>query len=227
GDSQISAQASNNANGGNITIDTDFLVAFPAQVNGNDIIANASQGSGGNITINPAAEIFGIQEREAQAENRTNDFDVSSDFGFDGDLSIDTDVNPIEGIRDLAVQAIAPEETVQQVCSANNIKGSSSLSFKGKGGIPIEPISPMSSDNILMPEQFAQTNQPAISQNSYPELATEAEQYPPVITAQGAIYPARGLIVTDKGKIILTRSSQQQTSRLPEQGSDCLRNLTN
>jgi hypothetical protein len=71
------------------------------------------------------------------------------------------------------------------------------------------------------------TNQPAISQNSYPELATQAEQYPPIITAQGAIYPARGLIVTDKGKVILTRSSQQQTSRFPEQGSDCLRDLAN
>ncbi|MGL6343056.1 MAG: hypothetical protein ACRC80_28450, partial [Waterburya sp.] len=227
GDSKISAEASNNANGGNITIDTNFLVTFPAQVNGNDIIANASQGLGGSIDIN-AQEIFGIEERAATTGNITNDLDVSSEFSFDGNLSINTsDVSNLEGIRDLPVQAIAPEENVQQVCSANNIKGSSSLSFKGKGGIPIEPISPMSSDNILMPEQFAQTNQPAISQNSYPELATEAEQYPPIITAQGAIYPARGLVVTDKGKVILTRSSQQQTSRFPEQGSDCLRDSAN
>ncbi|MGL5075972.1 MAG: hypothetical protein ACRDBG_09035, partial [Waterburya sp.] len=112
GDSKISAEASNNANGGNITIDTNFLVTFPAQVNGNDIIANASQGSGGSIDIN-AQEIFGIEERAATTGNITNDLDVSSEFSFDGNLSINTsDVSNLEGIRDLAVQAIAPEENV-------------------------------------------------------------------------------------------------------------------
>jgi hypothetical protein len=69
--------------------------------------------------------------------------------------------------------------------------------------------------------------QPTTSQTGYPQLATQTEQYPPIITAQGKIYPARGLIVTETGEVILTRSPQQQTSQFPEQGSDCLRNLAN
>ena len=62
--STISAQAFTNANGGNINIDADFIIAFPnqIQVNGSDIIANAAQGNGGNINIS-ARSLFGIQER--------------------------------------------------------------------------------------------------------------------------------------------------------------------
>jgi filamentous hemagglutinin family protein len=218
GDSKISAQAFNNANGGNITIDADFVVAFPTEGNGNDIIANAREGSGGSINIS-AQQIFGIEERASETANETNDLDVSSEFGFDGSLSINTpDVNPTEGIRDLPVQAIAPEENVQQVCNANNPKGGSNLSFKGKGGIPIEPIEPLSSDNILLPKQ------PTTSQTGDPKPATQTEQYPPIITAQGKIYPARDLVVTDAGEVILTRSPQQNTSQLP-QTNDCLTDL--
>jgi large exoprotein involved in heme utilization and adhesion len=227
GDSKISAQAFNNANGGNITIDANFVVAFPAEVDGNDIIANAREGSGGSINIT-AQQIFGLEERPSETANGTNDLDVSSEFGFDGSLSINTpDVNPTKAVRDLPVQAIAPEENVQQVCNANNPKGGSNLSFKGKGGIPIEPIEPLSSDNILLPKQFSQTNQTNISQNSYPQLATQTEQYPPIITAQGKIYPARGLIVTDAGEVILTRSPQHTTPQLSEQTTGCLTDLVN
>ncbi|MEM7590388.1 MAG: hypothetical protein AAF383_02500 [Cyanobacteria bacterium P01_A01_bin.83] len=49
-DSLISAQAFGNANGGNLAIDTNFIIAFPE--GNNDIIASAEQGQGGNITIN-------------------------------------------------------------------------------------------------------------------------------------------------------------------------------
>ena len=92
----ISAQAFNNANGGNLTIDTNFIVAFPSNGDGNDLIASAAQGDGGNINIT-AESLFGISEGEATSGNRTNDIDASSEFGLDGAVTIDElDVKPVK-----------------------------------------------------------------------------------------------------------------------------------
>ena len=226
GDSKISARASNNANGGNVTIDAEFVIAFPGEIEGNDIIASADEGSGGKIEIS-AQEIFGLEEGEAESENETNDLDVTSEFGFDGSITINTpDINTKSGIRDLPVNAIAPEETVQQTCSATNVTGVSSLSLKGKGGIPVEPTDITTSDNILSAGQFSQSDRTDSKPDSLVGSTTSStnSDYPPIITAYGAIYPARGLIVTDTGEIILTRSANQRTSKSLNTTSNCLAN---
>ena len=55
--SLISARAFNNADGGNLNIEADYIIAFP---NGNnDIIANAEGGNRGNININ-VESLFGL-----------------------------------------------------------------------------------------------------------------------------------------------------------------------
>ena len=55
--SLISARAFQEAVGGNIDIDAEFIIAFPSQPpeNGNDIIANSELGKGGNINIKEMA----------------------------------------------------------------------------------------------------------------------------------------------------------------------------
>lgn len=88
--STISAEAFNNANGGNLTIDARFIIAFPNQ--NNDIVANAAQGRGGNIDITTEG-IFGIEERPLNPF--TNDINASSQFGLDGEITlnlINTDI---------------------------------------------------------------------------------------------------------------------------------------
>ena len=220
GDSTISAQASNNANGGNVTIDAEFVIAFPPGDNGNDIIASAAEGSGGRIDIT-AQEIFGIQEGKADLGNNTNDLDVSSDFGFDGNLSIDTpDVSATEGLRDLPVNAIVPEDNVQQACSASNLNGNSSLSLQGRGGVPANPISTLSSDNILSDGKLSQANQGNADLNTYIGFTTDSSS---IKTAQGEIYPAQGALVTNTGEIILTRSVPER-SQSTNIASSCLAN---
>lgn len=193
GDSIISARAFNNANGGNVTIDTNFVIAFPASTEGNDIVANASEGSGGNINITAEA-VLGLEERRSTLGNGTNDLDVSSQFGFDGNLSLNTpDVDATEGVRELPVGAIAADDRVEQACSATSVN--SSLSFAGRGNIPRKPTDVLSSNYIVNSEPTSE-----ISEN-YPEAIE------PIATAVGNIYPARGLKVTDTGAIILTRST--------------------
>ena len=213
GDSKISARAFNNANGGNVTIDTEFLVAFPAKIDGNDIVANASEGSGGNINIT-AEEIFGLSEGKSTPANMTNDLDVSSEFGFDGNLSLNTpDVDATEGVRELTEGAIAAEDSVQQACSANSVN-TSSLSLQGRGNIPKKPTDILSSDYIVPSNGNSQMSQNNSQEQDEIALA-------PIDTARGKIYPARGLKITETGAIILTRSTNNPRQS-PDKATRCL-----
>jgi filamentous hemagglutinin family protein len=99
--SLISAQAFNQANGGNISINAPngFIVA--SQNQNNDIIANAFQGQGGKIDIN-ARTIFNLAEGLSIPANTTNNIDASSEFGLTGEVIINTpDVDPSRGLVQL------------------------------------------------------------------------------------------------------------------------------
>ena len=207
--SLISARATEGAIGGNIDIDTDFIVAFPNQIDGNgsDIIANAVRGNGGRININ-AESLFGIQERQAVDNNRTNDIDASSDFGLDGTVSIVTpDINPIQGVTELPSNVVEPEQTVAQVCKSDRLAGKQSgLVVKGKGGIPPTPDLPLNSHNIFI--------------NG--EINSASVIPPPIETSQGKIQPARGIKVTETGGVILTAyQTNNAGERVPEIKLNC------
>ena len=220
GDSQISARAFNNANGGNVKIDAEFVIAFAPETEGNDIIASAREGTGGRIDIT-AREIFGLQEGVSEAGNARNDLDVSSELGFDGSISINTpDISSKTAIRDLPVDAIAPGENVQQACSASNAIGLSSLSIQGRGGIPSPPTSTLSSDNILFDGELSEANRIDIQQR---DRTTEDSA---IATSQGKIYPARGVSVSQTGDIILTRSdnNRQNSNYKRDRIASCLTN---
>ena len=226
GDSQISARAFNNASGGNVNVDAEFVIAFTPEVEGNDIIASAREGSGGRIDIT-AQKIFGLQEGISESANGSNDLDVSSEFGFDGNLAINTpDVSAKAEIRDLPSNAINPGESVQQTCSAINASGTSSLSLQGRGGVPTPPTTTLSSDDILFKDEFSGVNQISSNQNNSAESTTQSSPERPITTAQGEIYPAKGVLVTDAGEIILTRSTtiDQRSSKSLNHTSDCLAN---
>lgn len=192
---QISAEALGDANGGNLTIDTTFVVALPNQ--NNDILANASEGNGGNINIT-AESILGLEERASQPPNSTNDIDASSEFGLDGEVSIFTpDVDQTKGATELDTRVIEPQATVSQVCSAQQSEVDSSfLSIRGKGGIPRQPIEPFIAEDISVEDNSAATVQSKIPQ-----------QHHPILTARGYIYPARSLSVKDNGEILLLSNS--------------------
>ena len=187
----ISAQAFGNADGGNLTIHTNFIIAFPNETpgTGSDIIANATEGDGGNINIT-AESLLGIEERTANPGNETNDIDASSDFGLDGTISIFTpDTNIIQGVTELPNNVVEPSQTVAEACSNNrNTSVVSNFTIKGKGGVPPLPDAPMGSEIITVNGEVANN-----SNNSYA-----------IPTSYGYIIPARGAIKTADGKIILT-----------------------
>ncbi|NEZ57579.1 filamentous hemagglutinin N-terminal domain-containing protein [Adonisia turfae] len=144
GDSLISAEAFNDANGGNVNITTPFIIALsPDGPNGNDIQAIARQGNGGRIAIQ-ANTLFGIEENKATLGNRTNDIDASSEAGIDGEVIIETlQVDPDEGIDPLPSTLATPE--ISQGCQAGS---NGQFIATGQGGLPSNPYEPLSSDGI-------------------------------------------------------------------------------
>ena len=212
--SLISAQAFNQANGGNIEIDTNFIVAFPSRTpeNGNDLIANAQQGNGGDINIT-AESLFGIEERTASDGNGTNDIDASSEFGLDGNINISTpDLNTIQTDLQAPNNPLESEQTVAQACQSDRSSGQvSSLTIQGKGGIPPEPTEPIDSGIILVNGKTT-TPQPKI----------QSLDIKPIKTSIGDILPAQGVIKTEDGQIILTAySTDKIPTRTPDVSPNC------
>ena len=205
--SLISGQATEGATGGNININTEFIVAFPNQ--NNDIIANAIRGNGGNINITAEA-LFGIEERPLN--DITNDINASSEFGLDGIISISTpDTNSLQTDIELPNNLVESEPLGTNACAGGEATGASSFTFKGKGGLPALPTEPLGSDDILVGEQNTSAN----LQTQYPNIK-------PIKTNIGDIYPARGIIKTEDGQVILTSyPTDNINTRTPQISANC------
>ena len=195
----ISARALEDANGGNLDIDARFIIAFPSQGNGNDIIATAERGEGGEIGIN-ARQIFNLQEANAIDEegnffaNNSNDIDASSQAeGLDGVVAISTpDIDPVRGATELPTNPVSAETIANNVCSANNNSAQqNSFVVRGKGGVPPAPIAVISDESLVIDGELIDSD-------------SIGATIKPFVTAQGNIYPARGIMKTADGKIILT-----------------------
>ena len=210
--SLISARAFGNADGGNINIlNSQFIIAFPTPSpgNGNDIIANADRGTGGNITIT-AESLFGIQEQNARSQNRTNDIDASSARGaqFNGTVTINTpDISTIQGDRNLPTNLIQTDRTTAQACRRDReLAAKNRLTISGKGGILSEPGLPLSSLNLSIDGEINSTS--AIPQS--------------IETSQGKIQPARGIKVMKSGEVVLTSyRTNNSGDRLSEIKRNC------
>jgi filamentous hemagglutinin family protein len=215
--SLISAQASGEADGGNINIDSDFIVATPNQ--NNDIVANASGGRGGNIEITTEG-IFGLEQRRSIPANNTNDIDASSEFGLQGNISIYTpDVQPDDGLVQTPENTIEPDEVLAQACSASlNVadNNSNSLMITGRGGLPQSPTQPLTGETIRVSTQQKVENQGNESvERTGTETVGAKRSMENVSThiSSDRIIPARGMIVNEKGQVILTRYPTPNTQK--------------
>ena len=209
--SLISARALKDANGGNITIDTKFIIASPNQ--NNDIIASASQGIGGNIKIT-AEGVFGLEERSSTPTNETNDIDASSEFGLDGSVSINTpDVGTFSETIE-APQIVQLQTLGIDACSSSRGLGVSSLEVTGQGGIPPQLTAPMGSESIFLEGKYTPMGKGQSER-------VQTEQIKPLVTAQGQIYPARGIVFLENGDIILTAYPTDNVQRIPHSSANC------
>jgi large exoprotein involved in heme utilization and adhesion len=106
-----------------------------------DIIANAVQGNGGNITITTQG-IFGLEFRPQLTPE--NDITASSQFGVNGTVEINEfSLDPDTGIVELPAGLADTSDQIAQGCATD---GDSSFVATGRGGIPPSPNERLSSD---------------------------------------------------------------------------------
>ena len=204
-ESLISAMASNEANGGNVTINTPFLfVASPTGSNGSDIIASAVEGRGGNILVNSFG-VFGIAERVAIPGNQTNDLDASSQFGTSGQVLLTNTIDPNRGAIQLSEEVVDPSQLVaKNPCKQGR---SSQFTRTGRGGLPPTPTDNLSSEatevDLVEPAPFVGETQINKKIDNNQPIKTKKEK---------EIIPAQGWVFNENGNVVLTAYTPTVTS---------------
>ena len=192
-ESLISATALEQANGGNITINTPFLIALPPEgPEGSDITANASQGNGGRVKIN-AIGIFGIQFRDRLTP--LNDITVTSEFGLAGVVDINTSFDVTQGLVTLPTDFVDATQLIDRRCTPNDPFRESSFYITGRGGIPQNPTEMLDADATVS-EWVTLDEEPENSED------TDTNTNPSSTTPQ-RIIEAQGIVTTPDGQIYL------------------------
>jgi len=210
--SVISAEAFGDkvtSNGGNININTQFLVGVSNE--NNDIIANAFGGPGGNIDIK-AQSIFGLESRNLlnPRDVLTSDISASSRYSAPGTVNLNTpDVDPSKGLTTLPAVPVDVEGLVDRSCRADVEQKESQFVVTGRGGLPPNPNEPIRDDSVLT--DWVSLN----SQSQNPPRA--AATAPPVNSGTKKIVEAQGWEIDSNGNVILTAQSATVTPHRPWQ----------
>jgi filamentous hemagglutinin family protein len=120
--------------GGNISIDSDLIVAVPDE--DSDITANAFLGRGGKIDIKTQG-LFGLEFRNFRTP--LSEITASSEFGIAGVVNIDIlDVDPAQGLTELPANIVDVSRLIgQDFCRV--VGKNSEFVVTGRGGLPTSP----------------------------------------------------------------------------------------
>lgn len=132
----ITASAEGSADGGNVTIQTQLLVA-PPQSN-SDITARALSGQGGNINISSEG-LLGFILQPALDGNTSNDIDASSQAGVNGTVSttgLDADSKVVS--PQIPAQPSDASQLIGNACNGPSKLGGQFI-ITGRGGLPPTP----------------------------------------------------------------------------------------
>ncbi len=216
--SQISTSAGNaqsGGDGGQININTKFLVA-PFLEN-SDITANAFLGKGGEVNITAAA-IFGLVPRSREElqvlleTNNPNELDParlpSNDItaisqtnpSLSGQVTFNIlDTNPGQALTDLPEQPIDVSALVAQGCSgsgSNVAEGKSEFIITGRGGLPPQPGDPLRTEAILANDGTLVAAEKNRSSSVTAKLTTPSRST--------QLVEAQGWVLNNKGEVVLT-----------------------
>ncbi|NER98585.1 MAG: filamentous hemagglutinin N-terminal domain-containing protein [Symploca sp. SIO1B1] len=191
--STTAGQAGAGGDGGNITIDAEFVIGVPRE--DSDITANAFNGRGGNITITTQG-IFGLQFRDRLTP--LSDITASSEFGLDGQfiLNLLFPIDVTQGLSELPIEPVTSE--LNQSCQAGGSQSAGSFINTGRGGLPPEPTEPLESSDLWEDVQLPR------------KTSTDAANVP--TTPSGQIVEAQGWIVNQEGHIELVAQLPTTTS---------------
>jgi filamentous hemagglutinin family protein len=190
-----------NVIGGNINIDTDFLIGFE----NSDISANSQDFRGGNVRIN-AQGIFGIQFRDV-AFDRTSDITATgASSELSGNVEINTpDVDPNSGLVNLPTVPV--DTQVAQTCQAGGNLAKSSFTITGRGGLPPNPGEALNTDAVKVDLVALNPNGDNRDRPFVPSKITTPAPEP--------IIEATGLGLNQKGEVVLTANLPTNTPHTP------------
>jgi filamentous hemagglutinin family protein len=190
GGSFINTEAQGTGNGGNIIINTTFLVALE----NSDIIANAFTGNGGSIIIN-AKGIFGTQFRSFLTPE--SDITASSRFGLSGTVTINNPtVDPTSGLLELPTEIQDPSNQIITGCAAAS---GNSFTVTGRGGLPENPTQLLRGETLWQDLQIY-TNS---SDNQDISTALNSSKLRENFQAQNQILQATHWVINNNGQVEL------------------------
>ncbi|MGL5877025.1 MAG: hypothetical protein ACRC2V_04460, partial [Xenococcaceae cyanobacterium] len=193
--------------------------------------------------------IFGLQQGKATPDNQTNDIDASSDFGFNGNISITTpDINPVKERVQSPESVVEPEEMTAQACRPNEVADKiennteSTFTISGRGGMPPSPTEPLikdvirvggelskprsNSENVIKTAQALLEGKKTIDFDRHTNkqesklVAIQTNQTKKIHSED--IVPARGMMINEKGQIVLTAyPTSINGDRLPVNSINC------
>ena len=200
--SQISTTAGSSefgGDGGNITINSPFIVAVPKE--NSDISANAFIGIGGRVDITTNG-IFGILPQKSPTEN--SDITASSQLGVSGKVTINNpDTDPSRGLIQLPSNLVDASQQITQGCTPRGRQNASRFIATGRGGLPQSPNEPLRGRAVITGWVDLPVQATAITD----KLPTAT-----VTKSTDRIVEAQGWIVDGKGDVMLVAHSLQSSS---------------
>jgi filamentous hemagglutinin family protein len=203
-----------NVTGGNININTDFLVA----TENSDIRANSTDSRGGRVTIE-ALGIFGTQFRNAP----TLESDITATGAspnLSGTVELNTlDVDPSRGLVELPVNLIDASEQIAQGCTPRRGQ-TNSFVVTGRGGMPLSPSEPLRQRAVIT--QWVTLDEEIGNETDTPAKTTLAENQQPIIEAQGWVVDKRGdvqLVAQVTNEMRIQESGVRSQNRFCSAGS--------
>ncbi|MEW6491561.1 MAG: filamentous hemagglutinin N-terminal domain-containing protein [Cyanobacteriota bacterium] len=200
-ESLIEANALNQANGGNVAIDSTFIVATPPTGPlGSDITANAFEGKGGRVSINTQG-LFGIEFRPELTPD--NDITVSSTLGLSGEYVLSSPgIDPSRGLAQLPTNLIDASQQIDRRCTPGGEARNSSFTITGRGGLPPSPNDVLQGETVVT----SWVSLDAEVENNTPPVPTT-----PTSSAPRKLVEAQGWVINEKGEVVLTASAPTLT----------------
>ena len=205
--SAIATTAQNNGTGGNITINSPFIVAVPKE--NSDIVANADQGFGGRIDIR-ATGIYGLEFRDKLTP--LSDINASSNAtGKEGTVDITTPgIDPSRGLTNLPENLVDSSELIANSCIARGSRQEeNSFVITGTGGLPPRPGDGLTSPYPTGTVRSIPTSSASIDAGKTHNSTTSTPA--PLVEAKGWMYGANGEIILTAQANTVTPSGDWST----------------
>ncbi|QIR41338.1 filamentous hemagglutinin N-terminal domain-containing protein [Tolypothrix sp. PCC 7910] len=212
--STTAGRAQAGGNGGNITINSPFIVAVPNE--DSDIFANAFTGKGGNINIGTQA-IFGIAARPKPTNQ--SDITASSQLGVQGQIIFtQPQIQPPQKLIELPTGLVDATTKFAQTCPrGTNAKPLGSFVVTGRGSLPPNSFEPLTGTTSLSPlatldGENADTKQRIV------ETDAQMQVYE---GNSSQIVEAQGFVKTADGKIMLVAKAPTATPAATSSSAMC------